>query len=413
MTAFLLIFGMLSFTALSAFFSATETSLFSLPSSRMQVYKQDADPRKKLLAKLLSKPRDLLVTILMMNIFVNIMVQNMASNLFKDAPGYFFQVGLPLLLTLIFGEIIPKSLAIANNVKISYRVAPAIALLQDFLGPLRKKITLITTYAYKSIFFFLKPEKSISKEELFHVLKTSETNGILNADEARLVKGYLQLSDSYVKELMQPREDVLFYKIGDDFAALEAIFYQERYTRVPVSYKGLDEIHGILHARHFFQIKEQLIDKLSDYLKPPFFAPENISAKALLRQMREKEEEMAIIVDEYGSVAGLVTDEDLIEVVIGNANDRQKLSYTRAGPNIIIASGKFELNEFEEIFSTSLDNPKCMVTIGGWLSEKLGQIPKSGSKFTHDGFLFQVLASDPNRVRRVYIRRVQEKAKEV
>ena len=117
---------------------------------------------------------------------------------------------------------------------------------------------------------------------------------------------------------------------------------------------------------------------------------------------------MAIVVDEYGSISGVVTLEDLVEVVVGQITDRrdEKILYTKAGEDVIIASGKMELAEFEEIFDVHLDSENNMATIGGWLMEKLGDIPKEGTKFVTDEFLFHVLSSDQKRIRRVYIRKL-------
>lgn len=402
--------GMVVFTMLSAFFSATETALFSMSSIRLKSYKQDQHYRKKLVATLLSKPKDLLVTILMMNILANILVQNAASNLFGNFSGWSLKVGIPLLLTLLFGEIIPKSLALQNNEWLSYRVSPMIAFIQRLLGPSRTFVTIITTYLYRTLFFFLKKEQSISKEELHHILRTSEKNGLLHTDEARLVNGYLNLQDASVKELMRPREDVILYETKKPLEHLIHLFKDQECSRIPVSKDGLDRVQGIITAQHYFRHREKIKtpDDLLNFLLKPFFIPETMLARTLLRELREKNEKAALVVDEYGCIIGLITNEDLVELVVGPITDRrdEKKHYTRAGHDIIIASGKFELAEFNDFFDIELPSKNNMVTIGGWLTEQLGDIPKSGTKHIYNGFLFHVLATDPNRVRRVYIRKL-------
>lgn len=132
-------------------------------------------------------------------------------------------------------------------------------------------------------------------------------------------------------------------------------------------------------------------------------------AKALLRQMYEKQVSLATVVDEYGSVSGLITIEDLVETVVGEITDRrdEKSRYTRSGEDVIIASGKLELIDFEDIFNIPLTSENHMLTLGGWLTEQLGEIPKSGTKYLTDQFLFHVLAADPNRIRRIYVRRLK------
>jgi putative hemolysin len=124
----------------------------------------------------------------------------------------------------------------------------------------------------------------------------------------------------------------------------------------------------------------------------------------------DRKESIAIVVDEYGSVSGLITLEDLVEVVVGEIADRRdvKARFTRAGEDVIITSGKFELAEFEEVFGKELFSENNVVTIGGWLTEQLGDIPKTGTKYVTEEFLFHVLASEPTRVKRVYIRRLKK-----
>jgi putative hemolysin len=133
-----------------------------------------------------------------------------------------------------------------------------------------------------------------------------------------------------------------------------------------------------------------------------------MSAEALLRQMYEREEPLALAVDEYGSISGLIALEDLVETVVGEIADArdEKSRYTKSGDDVMIASGKMELAEFETLFGVALPSENHMVTLGGWLTEQMGDIPKTGVKYTAYGFLFHVLAADVKRVRRIYVRRM-------
>jgi putative hemolysin len=398
------------FTAMSAFFSASETAFFSLSAITLKTYKHHSDARKALIWKILSRPQELLVTILIMNICVNILIQNVASHIFGATSGWTFRVGVPLILTLIFGEIIPKTIAIQNNAKIAYHVTPPIILLKKGLGPLRSAITLITRYVYRTLFFFLKKEEDISRHELMHVLKASEEFGVLHSHEAKFVNGYLHLQELTVKELMKPREDTTLFETKNDLAHLIHLFVEDEFSRLPVSEDGIDNIKGILSAHTFFMHLHDIHSPsdIFNFLEKPFFVPETTPAKLLLRQLRQNKKDMALVVDEYGAITGLITEEDLVEVVVGPILDKheEKPLYTTAGHDVIIASGKLELTLFTEIFAIELESENNMVTVGGWLTEVLGDIPKSGTKYIGHGFLFHVLAADPNRVRRIYIRRL-------
>jgi CBS domain containing-hemolysin-like protein len=144
-------------------------------------------------------------------------------------------------------------------------------------------------------------------------------------------------------------------------------------------------------------------------LEKPFYVPDNTDGRTLLHRFNEEDQQLAIVVNEYGSTSGLITREDLIEVVIGeiaDSRDEKKL-YTQASDKEIIASGKLELDDFNDLFNSRFESETNRVTIGGWLTEKLGEIPKNGTKVELEGYLFHVLSAEPNRIKRLYIRKLK------
>lgn len=413
METVILLFIIVLLTCLSGYFSSSETALFSLSSIKIKAYETNQDPRKRLIARLVLQPRDLLVTVFMLNTVINILLQNVASHFFGASAGLDLTIGVPLILTLLFGEIIPKYIGIQNNVAISYYVAPSINYIQNLLRPIRKLIIRITLPISQMFFFFLKKEKSISKDELQHVIQKSEEEGVLAREEAELIWGFLNLQDATVKELMRPREDMLYYDLREPLTKLTYLIVDQQCSRLPVCDQNVQNILGIIDAKRFFLKSQQLqtSEDLIPLLDKPFYVPETTLARPLLRRLEEKAQELAIVVNEYGFISGLITYEDLVEVVVGKIADLrdQKQLYTIAGPNEIIASGKLELSQFNQIFNVEMESPENMVTIGGWLTEKIGDIPKSGTKLQTDGFLFQVLAATPTRIRRLYIRNLNPK----
>lgn len=410
MDIFLPIVFLIVLIFLSGYFSSTEVALFSLSSVKIKAYEINPDPRKRLIARLVLQPRDLLVTIFMLNTVVNILLQNVVSHMYGTQAGWEFTIGVPLALTLIFGEIIPKYIGIQNNAAISYYVAPTINMVQNLLKPIRKLIISITLPISRFLFFFLKKEKDISKDELQHVIRKSEEQGMLPREEAELVWGYLNLQDATVKELMRPREDMLYYDLKEPLSKLAHLIVDQQCSRLPVCDQNVQNILGIIDAKRYFMHSGVLNSPydLIPLLDKPFYVPEMTLARMLLRRLDERGQELAMVVNEYGFITGLITYEDLVEVVVGQITDLrdQKRLYTRAGPNEIIASGKLELSEFNQIFNAELESPLNMVTISGWLTEKTGDIPKSGTKFEIEGFLFQILAATPTRIRRLYIRKI-------
>jgi len=409
----LLFAALIVFLLCLGLFSGAETALFSLSSSQVKSYRSDPDKRKQTIAMLLQKPRDLLITLIILIIIMSILVQNTISSMFGEHAGWGMSVGVPLALNLILGEVIPKSLALPNNVRLSYKVAPYLSVLQKILYPIRKVLSFITSFVIRIFFFFLKKEEEISIDELQHALKASREHGVLHSDEAELVRGYLNLEESSVKELMRPREEVIYFDLHEPLSKLIHLFVDQECSRILVCKEGLDTLEGIISSRLFFMHKAGIKETkdLLSILKKPFFVPEVMTAEALLKQMYEREETLAIVVDEYSSVSGIIAFEDLVEVVVGEIADRRdtKMLYTRAKGDVIIASGKLELSEFEEIFQHTLHSQNNMVTVGGWLTEQLGDIPKEGTKYVTDDFLFHVLAADATRIRRIYIRKLSSK----
>jgi CBS domain containing-hemolysin-like protein len=396
---------------LSGACSASETALFSLSSMKVKAFEQSEDPRKRQVAALLSRPRELLVTVIMLSTGISILVQNVVATIFGEEAGWLLNVGIPVVLMLLFGDVIPKSIGLANNAAIAYRVAPAMDRIRRVLYPVRRVLIAVTNVTSRCMFFFLKREEEISTEELEHALLTSRETGVLNEDEAELMRGYLVLQDALVRELMRPREEILYFDMDEPLPRLIHLFVDQECSRIPVCREGLDSVLGLMSSQMFFLHQDALhtTDALLPLLKKPLFAPEAMPAKALLAQLFDRQESIALVVDEYGSISGLVALEDLVEVVVGEIVDRrdEKSRYTRSGEDVVIASGKLELAELERIFGIPLESANGMVTIGGWLIEQLGDIPKSGTQYTAEDFFFHILSAEPNRIRRVYIRRIK------
>lgn len=413
MSISILIIILIGLVFLSGYFSASETALFSLPSTKIKAYQKNMDSRKRLIANLVLHPRDLLVTIFMLNTLVNILIQNVSSSLFGIYGGWASKIGLPLILTLLFGEIIPKYIGLQNNLGLSYYVAPTIKFIQDILKPIRQATISITAPVSRFLFFYLRKEENISDEELKHVLKKSQEIGVLHADEAELVWGYLNLQDSQVKELMRPREDILFYEVDEPLTKLTYLFVDQECSRIPVCNKTIENTIGIITAQNYFLNRHELSSgkQLTKFLSKPFFIPETTPGKTLLRKFEETGDVIALVVDEYGSISGLITHEDLVEVVVGEITDLRdpKNLYIKPRENEIIASGRLELSEFNDVFKTDLISAKNMVTIGGWLIEQIGDIPKSGDKYVIQNLIFQVLSADPKRIHKLFIRKLTKK----
>jgi putative hemolysin len=393
-----------------ALFSGAETALFSLSSMQVKAFKKDHDPRKKQIAKLLENPRELLVSLIIIIIVMSLLIQSVISTLFAERSSWTLNVIVPLAVNLILGEVIPKSLAMPNNAKVAYKTAPLLSKIQVVLFPIRKMLSWVTSFVIPVFFFFLQKEKDISIDELQHALKESKDRGVLLPEESELIRGYLHLQESTVKDVMRPREEVICFESSEPLSRLLHLFIDQECTRIPFCHGGLDHLEGVITSQIFFLHKGKIKETkdLIPVLKPPYFVPETLKADALLRQLYEKKESFAFVVNEYGSVTGIISMEDLVEEVIGEIVDRRdrEAFFTRAGKHEIIASGKLEISQFEEIFGVHLESETHRVTVGGWIIEQIGDIPKPGVKYRTKEFLFHILSADHTRIRRVYIRRL-------
>ncbi len=407
----LLITALVFLLMISALLSGSETALFSLSSLKVRLLKKDPTWRKRLVAELLSKPKELLVTILIVNVAMNILIQNVISNVFEPSSNWFITVGIPLLLTLFFGEAIPKSIAISRNLKVSVATAPILYTIRTIITPIRKLLTKVALKISRVVFFFLRPEREISYDELKYALITSQERGVISRDEAKLIHGALKIDEAHVKGIMSARSEILMYDISDPIDKLLYTFVDEECSQVPVVQGTIDQVIGIITSANFFVHRSHIKtgDDLRQFLKEPLFIPETISARKLLINFHAAKETIALVVDEYGQISGLVTKEDVVELVIGQIEDKrdEEVLYTRQGDDVIICSGKLELAFLEELFDTSFDHAKNAVTIGGWLTEKEGDIPISGAKIVTNDFLFHILASSKSRVDKIYIRRLK------
>jgi len=395
----------------SATLSGTETAYFSISSYTRRSFSEDKDKRKRLVAKLLDSPRDLLVTIMMLNVFSNILIQNTVSSIFGKFSSFFVKVGFPLVLVLLFGEIIPKSIAFPNNTKIARFMAPFINFIKRFVKPFRILLTKATTYISRMVFFFLKKEKPLSIKELNHILDEGEETGIILEEESELISGFLDLHESNVKEKMSPKDSIYYYNVEDPIENLINLFVEKKCSKIPVCRDSLENVLGIISANDFFINQENLKDfkDLEKIIKKPFFIPETTKCWSLLKKLRDTNREISLVVDEYGSISGLITQEDLIESITGDIKniEEENLLFTRASKDVIIAAGIMPLEDFKNVFDVEIESRTNAVTISGYLLEKFEDIPMAGTKYKTKNFLFYILASDPNRIRRVYIRKLK------
>lgn len=313
------------------------------------------------------------------------------------------------MLILFLGELLPKYLGLIHNEKLALTFAPSIEWLEWVITPLRVVITRISYVLSRLFFFFLKAEPALSKDELAHILHSSEGKGILHKDEAELIYGVLNLEEARVNELMWQRSEMPIYDIQEPISKLIHLFSQQKRSEVALFEMPQEIMLGIVRVRDFFINRSEITTghDLLKILRKPFYVPETTTASAVLEQLRARNCDSAWVVDEYGTTCGMISEQDLLAEVVRSTKKSADTSadYERIGDSTIVASGIMPLDSVRNMFNASLDSKHHMVTIGGYITEKLGTIPAAGTEYTEGMLYMRVLSSDNTRIRKVYIQK--------
>lgn len=399
---------------LSAFFSGTETALFSLPKLRLQTLIK-TQHHGKFFSVLLHSPRKLLITILISNMLVNIFSTTLAEPFLKDVFGLHFgifrvEIVAIVIMTfaiLIIGEILPKAIAIKKNESIAVFVAPYIWFFYKTASPIRSLVERLSDAFIMGVenhWPWLK--KSIStKEELEHFIDTAIEQGILSETEQEFLDGFIDLVEKRVREIMTPRDEMEVINQDMPLADVMQFLEKSNHSRIPVYKDDRDNIAGILYVKDF--LTERFAGP-PDFdwrtlLRAPYYIPESKNAYQLFKDFKEKRIHIAIVVDEYGSVSGLITLEDIIkELITLPSGEEQKPDIRKVDDHTFILSARYPLEDFAEQFEIDIQQQDS-VTVGGFLLDMLGRLPVKGEKIDWGNYRFIILDADTKHIRKLKI----------
>jgi CBS domain containing-hemolysin-like protein len=395
---------------LSGFFSCSETALFSLSKSKIKVLQITHPLKGNMLEKYLSDSPRLLITTLIGNMFVNIFA---TSSMERMATGLLPQYGLQISILamtffiILFGEIIPKVLAVNFSVSLALFFIPYVAFFYKIVTPLRSLLYSVSNKVITYISGYIDSDLRSTHEEIRAMILDSHQAGILFEHERRMIDGAIKLQTLHVKDIMTPRPEMVFFDVN---ASKEAIFKAMRrgkFSRIPIYEGTMDNIIGILYSKDFLLIKGKKAN-IRDILRKPYFVPETKFAAQLFHEMREAHTHIAIVVDEYGGVEGLISMEDILEEIFGDILDKKDalLSLKKISPHTIKVSGQLSLEDFNEVFKTSLEDDLC-ITIGGYLLRKLGRIPCKGEQYSENNLLFNISLVKKNRIEEIIVTRIK------
>jgi putative hemolysin len=390
---------------MSGFFSASEISLTAIGRYKIRelIDNEKNDKKKKKYKDFIDNPNHYLTTILVMNNIVNILATSMATvfavRLIPSSQGTTVGVvtAIMTLLILIFGEITPKVYAREISVKFFNFSFPIIYYLNTILSPIVWLLVslsniVIRTFGGETI---KNAPPLITENEIISYLDISHEEGVIEKSEKYLMQRSLEMKDTPVKEIMTPRVDIVAIENTETVEELINIINEEGYSRIPVYKESLDNIVGIVYAKDIFQKIEELGDlekvmkiRVSDIMRRPFFVPLTMNIRDVFKLFLTYHTHIAIVVDEYGGTAGLVTLEDIIEEMTGEIFDEyddfsDEINIKKIEENSILVDGATPINDIER--ELDIDFPETeFETIGGFLLEHFKRFPKPGEKFTNN-----------------------------
>jgi CBS domain containing-hemolysin-like protein len=401
--------GLAILLCFSAFFSGSETAFFSL--SRLKVRQMATSPSspKRLVAKMLSNPHRLLATILFGNMLVNVasssLGENISSHIFSGGTALFVAVLAMTILILLFGEIVPKIIAVERPEKIAPLVAAPLNLFSLIISPARRSLRWITDLFVGAVTHRPIPSQGMTEEELKTALDISYSEGAVHLLERDLIEKVISFGDKRVEQVMTPRMRMVSIDVRTPVDRATRILKRRGYSRVPVHEGNEDNIVGVLHIKDFLGQPNQ--ESLRDYVRPAYVVPETKKIGELFREFQSKRQHLAVAVDEYGVVSGLVTLDDLLEEIVGKIADKQRRAlagYKRVSPDRIEVDATMELEDFNQQMKTSITDDQAQ-TIGGYLINQLGRIPDAKEKVRIGNLEFEILEAEPRRILKMRITR--------
>lgn len=396
---------------MSAFFSASETALMSLSKIRLRHMLEENVKGAERVSHLLKSPSHMLGAILVGNNIVNIassaLATSIAITLFGPVKGIGISTGVMTLLVLIFGEITPKSIASERSEQIALKVAAPISILMVILTPVLTAIMFVTGLLIKMMGG--SPDKDqpfITEEELKTMVTVSHEEGVLEGDEKKMIYNVFEFGDSQVGDVMTPRTDMVMVEKSTEFGEIVDLFKSERFSRIPVYDETPDNIIGLLNVKDliFYEPVHNAF-KIEDFIREPYFTYEFKMTSELFAEMRSKRAAIAIVLDEYGGTAGMVTLEDLVEEIVGDIQDEyddHEVSIEVIQENEYIVDGSTKIDVVNEMIGLRIET-EDFDSIGGFIIGEFGRLPEVGERIEHGNVEFVVESVEKNRIEKLRI----------
>ena len=397
---------------LSAFFSSSETALTTVNQIRMRTLADNGDKRAARVLRVTGNPGKMLSAILIGNNIVNLSASSistsLAIHLFGNT-GAGIATGILTFLILIFGEVTPKTMATIKADSMSLTAAAPIGFLMKILTP----VIFIINKLSLGLMFLLHvnikdAQKKMTEEELRTIVDVSQENGVIEHEERDMIHNLFDFGDAEAKEIMVPRIDMTFVQADATYQEVLDIFRQDMFTRLPVYEDSTDNVIGIINMKDFLLQNDTPEFTVRNLLREPYFTYEHKNTADLFLEMRKSSISLAIVLDEYGVTAGLITLEDLLEEIVGEIRDEydadEEDDITRISDREFYVLGSANLNDVSEALSLHFTSDDYD-TIGGYCLGLLDHLPeKNEIILTDNNILIRIDRMEKNRIERIYIR---------
>tara|TARA_B100000902_G_C27303483_1_gene914124 strand:- start:1649 stop:2884 length:1236 start_codon:yes stop_codon:yes gene_type:complete len=400
---------------LSAFFSGSETAFMNL-----KLHRKGMPLHLKLI---LNNEKLFLTSVLSANTVVNISIAVISAQFTHQELGYLkispylkwiIEIFIVGMIILLFGEILPKRIAIKNSLYFARASYYPLRFFLILITPISFIINLFITFIMK-LFPFIKKEKVFdTEEELKIVTELGEEKGTIKEEESDMIQSVLEFDDKTVREIMTPRVDITSISSDSSIDELMDTIKVKKYSKIPLYEQNVDRIKGIVYAKDLlpYLIGSRPKDrKISDFCKEPLFVPENKPIDDMLDEFKNKKTQIAIVVDEWGGTAGLITVEDIVEEVLGeiiDPYDIEKDLVVKNDNGSYILDAKIGIYDVEEELDIEFPEDRDYDTLGGYIFFKLEKIPEVGEFVRFKDWNFTVMDLSENRIKTVQVKKVDE-----
>ena len=403
---------------LSGFFSSAETALTTANRIRIRTQAEHGDKNARILLKILDQPDKMLSVILVGNNIVNLYASSLATTLTIHVVGsraVGIATGILTLLVLVFGEITPKTVAAHSADSMALKIAPVIRFLMIVLTPL----VIIVNVLAGAVMKLLRTDRentkeTMTEEELRTIVQVGHEEGVIEKEEQQMIDNVFDFGDTIARDVMIPRIDMTWIPEDADYDTVLSTFREDKYTRMPVCRDSADTVVGIINVKDLLLRDPEKPFRIADCMREPLFTHERKKTSELMREMRKNYTNIAIVLDDYGVTAGMVTMEDLLEEIVGEIRDEydtdEEKSIRRTGDGEYAVEGDVRIQELNETLGLDLSSEENE-TVGGLVVELLDHLPETGESVAMGNVRFTVREMDKNRIGKLSVL-VREKKEE-